>query len=706
MTRFSQSAAQRAEQPDESQRLASWYTPGLSDALGDRLLMFDNSTSSSLELLRFRPELGKAFGFEETLRRRVDDLARLMHPSIARVRAVESLGEDDGLALISNHTVGRRLSEILPDAHGPQFATELVTQLMPALAALQEQQVGLAHGLLTAERVIVTPDGRLILTEHVLASAVDALKWPAARLGDELGLLLEDGVSRLDDPRIDVMQIGCLALSLLVGRRVASLASAREIVGRLGRASLGPGRDAPPYLQTWLGRALRVNGTPFDSASEAESALGEWPERQLSTDEPAPREIPAPKRAPAAATTPVIVATPASRPIVVEPAAQPEPAFQPEPRSDRQEFRPEPRPAFRPESRPELKPEFKPELREDQRPEPAPGWHEPTPEATPEPKRDFPRSIDRAPRAEPLLLRNQPEPDFLPESSAVTDAGHAASPRLSLLRWAVAGLSFVCLVEGMIIAGLLASRTAPPVSVAQTAAEPPPATPAPTIAAPAVAAPARTAAPAQGRLEITSEPSGARVTIDGKPAGTTPLTASVPPGEHVVVITAGENSTRRTVNVTAGSTATLMAAMAPAAPAGATGGWLTVNSPMELQVFEGTTLIGTTRAARLMLPSGRHTLRLASASLAFETTITVEIQAGRTVTTSVAAPNGTLSLNALPWANVSLDGQSLGTTPFANLSVPVGTHEVIWRHPQLGERRQTIVVTAKTPVRLVVDLRK
>jgi hypothetical protein len=107
-----------------------------------------------------------------------------------------------------------------------------------------------------------------------------------------------------------------------------------------------------------------------------------------------------------------------------------------------------------------------------------------------------------------------------------------------------------------------------------------------------------------------------------------------------------------------------------------------------------------------MLPAGRHQLRIASAALNFETTISVDIQAGRTVTTRLSVPNGTISLNALPWANVWVNGQALGTTPFANLSMPIGTHEVIWRHPQLGERRQTVVLTARTPVRLVVDMRQ
>ena len=74
------------------------------------------------------------------------------------------------------------------------------------------------------------------------------------------------------------------------------------------------------------------------------------------------------------------------------------------------------------------------------------------------------------------------------------------------------------------------------------------------------------------------------------------------------------------------------------------------------------------------------------------------------MTASVTIPNGSLSLNALPWANVTLDGKALtGTTPFANLDVPLGPHEIVWNHPQLGERRETVIVTAKAPVRRVLD---
>jgi hypothetical protein len=643
MTRLSQSAAQRTN-PDDSERLASWYTPGLSDAVGDRLLMFDNTTASSLELLRFRPEFGKAPGFEDALRRRVDELAHFTHPSVAKVRAVESLGGEDGLALISNHTVGRRLSEIQQIAQGPQFATELVTQLVPVLSALQEQSDGMAHGLLTPERVIVTPEGRLMLTEHVLGSAIQALRLAPARLQDELGLMPAERIG-VDDPRADIVQLGYLAVTLLVGHRVRSLDAARAIVSQLSHQPPGHGRNAPPYLKRWLGRALDVEGTPFVSANDAERALNDWPELELAVDEPFPREVAAPasERQPAAAAVP-----PSKRERIVMHGVL-----------GLREPLPQPRVVETPFEQP-LPPPAVERVQQDvetvrQAPSPLPQ------ESPAEP---------RAPRAEPARAycptQGVAEPEFLPEvneAPARSTFSRAAKP---VSRRLVAGLGFVCLVESMIIAGLLASR-------AQTPVAPEP-------------------APAADTLSTAAASAAAAPTPEPGASGPTQRTAAARP-----------QAPTQTPAARAAATAKPAAAAPPPAPAR---GWLTVESPLELQVLEGNTLVGTTKGERIMLSPGSHTLRFVSAALDFEASVRVEVPAGRGVTTRVPAPSGTLSLNALPWANVSLDGQSLGTTPFANLSVPIGTHEVIWRHPQLGERRQTVVLTAKAPVRLVVDLRR
>jgi hypothetical protein len=104
-----------------------------------------------------------------------------------------------------------------------------------------------------------------------------------------------------------------------------------------------------------------------------------------------------------------------------------------------------------------------------------------------------------------------------------------------------------------------------------------------------------------------------------------------------------------------------------------------------------------------MMPTGRHELELVNSALQFRSPLAVTIEAGKVVTPTVAIPEGKLSVNAIPWAEVFIDGHNVGTTPLANLAVPIGTHEVVWRHPQLGERRQPVTVAAQTPARTGVN---
>jgi PEGA domain len=209
-------------------------------------------------------------------------------------------------------------------------------------------------------------------------------------------------------------------------------------------------------------------------------------------------------------------------------------------------------------------------------------------------------------------------------------------------------------------------------------------------------------APTTGRLEIGSDPPGAQVRVDNASRGTTPLSiASVAPGEHTVVISSGDTVVTRRVTVTAGATATVVASMTAAQ---ATGGFVSFNVPIELQVFEQGTLVGTSAADRIMLPAGRHELQLVNAALEFRRNVSVQVAAGRSSTVPVALPDGSISVNALPWADVLIDGRPVGTTPLANIPVPIGRHEVVFRHPQLGERKQTVTVTATTPVRIGMNL--
>ncbi len=129
-------------------------------------------------------------------------------------------------------------------------------------------------------------------------------------------------------------------------------------------------------------------------------------------------------------------------------------------------------------------------------------------------------------------------------------------------------------------------------------------------------------------------------------------------------------------------------------------------APFELQVVEGDDVVGTNGAKRIKLAAGRHDLDLVNQGLDYRERRRIEIAPGKVTTVRIDPPKGAISVNARPWADVSIDGNEVGQTPIANLAVSIGTHQVIFRHPQFGERRQTIVVTINGPNRIAVDLSK
>ena len=148
------------------------------------------------------------------------------------------------------------------------------------------------------------------------------------------------------------------------------------------------------------------------------------------------------------------------------------------------------------------------------------------------------------------------------------------------------------------------------------------------------------------------------------------------------------------------------ASIVPSAEASGPPGWVMLDAHVDLQVFEGKQRLGTSKNSRLELPPGVHTLTLVNNDCEIRQTMSVTVASNKTSQLPVNLPSGTISLSALPWAQTWIDGVPVGTTPLANLSVPVGVHEIVWQHPTLGERRQSVTVKAKTPLRIGVDYLK
>jgi hypothetical protein len=201
-----------------------------------------------------------------------------------------------------------------------------------------------------------------------------------------------------------------------------------------------------------------------------------------------------------------------------------------------------------------------------------------------------------------------------------------------------------------------------------------------------------------GRLEIQTEPAGARVLLDGKPAGESPVALDgIAAGRHVVTLISSSGSVKRTVRVDAGRIAKLDIPIFS--------GWVGIYAPFVVEVSEGGRVIGTTEEPRLMLSPGRHDLTLVNRELGYRSSQTVEIEPGEVRSISVD-PRGSVNLNAVPWAEVIIDGRKVGDTPIANLQLPLGTRSLVFRHPQLGERRVTVTVKSNAAAAVSVDMTK
>jgi hypothetical protein len=201
-----------------------------------------------------------------------------------------------------------------------------------------------------------------------------------------------------------------------------------------------------------------------------------------------------------------------------------------------------------------------------------------------------------------------------------------------------------------------------------------------------------------GQITVETQPAGARVLLDGKPVGQSPVTlTAVPVGRHTVTLVSSSGEVTRVVKVANGKTSSVDVSIFS--------GWVAVFAPVVLTVSVDGRSIGTTEQDRLMLPAGRHELTLTNRELGYKGVQQVEIEPGEVRSVTID-PRGPASFNAIPWAEVWLGGQKLGDTPLANVRVPIGVHEFVFKHPQYGDRKVSATIRADAPAALSVDFTK
>ncbi len=248
------------------------------------------------------------------------------------------------------------------------------------------------------------------------------------------------------------------------------------------------------------------------------------------------------------------------------------------------------------------------------------------------------------------------------------------------------------------------------------------------IATSAVTSPAAVVDPI-GRLVVRG-PVGGRVSVDGVPRGRGAMDLLVRPGDHDLAIAGNFGRVRERIRVEPGATVVVLVPVLsgvpsprrapPAAAIDATGaspessgqadnagasGWIAVPVPFEVQVFVDGGLAGTNRGQPLVVANGVHRVELVNESLNYRTTQPVTVGTNKTTEVAAPVPTELVSLNAVPEGEVLVDGVRTGQTPIG-VRLPIGTHEVVIRHPSFGETRRTITVVAGAPQRISVDLRQ
>jgi serine/threonine protein kinase len=673
---------------------------GFEDGLGRRYRPAARSDSETpLEILCFRHEITDVPAFDFALRERVARLSDLQHPSFARIRKVDRLNDERGtVVLMSDGVSGDRLIDILTDVERTgrvldlNAALQLVRELLSAIKILH-QPARVAHGAIALERLFVTPGGRLVIAEYGLGAALEQLKYSRERYWKELrvALPMNVGLSRFDE-RADLTQIGVVALSLILGRPLKDNEYPKEIeelVSASCRRIDGVQEPSFSGLRDWLRRILQLEvRNAFRSVSEAETAFAEL----LSGNSKYNAE-------------PRSVETFMQRYHGAIPQAPAPPPVEPDPA---------------PDSSMEIEPiEIRPLTSHDEPYEPLPS-----------PEMD---SADMSGEGSHEL----DEEDAMKSS-------HSGTRRASRLKWMVAGVAVLAVTTAGVFAarqrfspavapvttGTVTVNTDPPgaeVQIDGTARGRSPLTLSLAAGAHTLVVrgtgeprtiPITITAGAEvsqylelpkagsgfGQLQVRSEPAGARISIDGTPVGKTPLTiVEIAPGEHAITLESELGSVTQKVTIEAGVPASLMVPMVAQAGTASTG-WVSISAPLVVDLRENGRLLGNSGIDRIMLPSGKHELELVNEVIGYRELRTVVVSPGRVAAIGVTLPKGTISLNAIPWASVTIDGESVGDTPIGNLQLPVGQHEVVFRNSELGEQRRVITVTSHTPVRLSVDL--
>ncbi len=206
-----------------------------------------------------------------------------------------------------------------------------------------------------------------------------------------------------------------------------------------------------------------------------------------------------------------------------------------------------------------------------------------------------------------------------------------------------------------------------------------------------------------GYVEVTSSIPGARIVINGEDTGRlTPATIKLYPGRYQISISLpGELEQKRNVEVIGGKK--IKVEFAPGF------GKLTVTSdpPGAKIILDGGETGFKTPYTFVKVNPGAHTVCVTLADYERPTDRKVTVNPGQSVTAHFALSHvgyGELRVNASPWAEVFLDGRSIGYTPLLIKKVKAGKHILKFVHPNRPSVEREIIVEKNKTQKVTVKL--
>jgi eukaryotic-like serine/threonine-protein kinase len=225
----------------------------------------------------------------DRFRRELEISRHLQHPGIQR--PIEFTSDRSRPYMIMEYIDGETLRAMLGREKklSVEKAVDFGRQLASAMAYAHSQ--GVVHRDLKPENVLVTPDGKLVVTDFGVAFMAGARRltwrWFSTALGTPDYMSPEQIQGKRGDARTDVYAIGVMLYEMLAGRVPWEGDNALSVMSQHINAPVPPLHElnsaVPPPIDGIVRKCLRKNPDErYEDASSLRSDLDHWRDLPLS----------------------------------------------------------------------------------------------------------------------------------------------------------------------------------------------------------------------------------------------------------------------------------------------------------------------------------------------------------------------------------------------------------------------------------------